>query len=106
MIAEISELRFLLNGEGCIAVQLKLALIGQSSRNSKFSSRYRLAFNAGCLLRANHDRCRAMDEKIAEANRDLYEEAKPKRCHFGTRHLAKPMCLIVDSAFAACVLRP
>ncbi|EOT8214321.1 NERD domain-containing protein [Escherichia albertii] len=80
MIAEISELRFLLNGEGWHSCSIETGV------NRPILSKFEVFLPAigwllmqGVYLEQIMTACRAMDEKIAEANRDLYEEAIAKK---------------------------
>lgn len=80
MIAEISELRFLLNGEGWHSCSIETGV------NRPILSKFEVFLPAigwllmqGVYLEQIMTACRVMDEKIAEANRDLYEEAIAKK---------------------------
>lgn len=80
MIAEISGLRFLLNGEGWHSCSIETGV------NRPILSKFEVFLPAigwllmqGVYLEKIMTACRVMDEKIAEANRDLYEEAIAKK---------------------------
>lgn len=80
MIAEISELRFLLNGEGWHSCSIETGV------NRPILSKFEVFLPAigwllmqGVYLEQIMTACRVMDEKIAEANRDLYKEARAKK---------------------------
>lgn len=80
MVSEPSDLRFLLNGEGWHSSSIET-----SARRSVLSAFEAFLPAIGWLLMQglHLDRvmtaCRAMEGKLVEANRDLYEEARAKK---------------------------
>jgi len=80
MVAEPSKLHFLLNGEGWHSSSI------ETSARQPILSAFKAFLPAigWLLMQGSHfdqimTACRAMEERIVEANRDLYEEAKAKK---------------------------
>lgn len=80
MVAEISGLSFLLNGEGWHSCSI------ETSNHRPIFSKFEVFLPAigwllmqGVYLEQIMMACRVMDEKIAEANQELYQEAKGKK---------------------------
>ncbi|GKP50474.1 TPA: NERD domain-containing protein [Klebsiella quasipneumoniae subsp. similipneumoniae] len=80
MVAETSELRFLINGEGWHSCSIETAYHRPTlSKFEVFLPAIGWLLMQGVHLEQIMTACRVMEGKIAEANRELYKEARAKK---------------------------
>lgn len=80
MVAETSELRFLINGEGWHSCSIETGYHRPTlSKFEVFLPAIGWLLMQGVYLEQMMTACRVMEGKIAKANRELYEEARTKK---------------------------
>ncbi|MCR0996752.1 NERD domain-containing protein [Serratia rubidaea] len=99
MIAEASELRFLLNDEGWFGCSIEAGVSRSTlSKFEVFLPAIGWFLMQGVYLEQIMAACRVMDGKIAEANRDLYKEARDKNVPL--RHATFGQAYVFDHKIA------